>query len=245
MRTLQRIDLINNLAEAVNNRFGWDDMETYLQDYGQGLGVPDHLQYEDALVYAKICLKKLPGDKLIAIADELQVPIPSFARSGAVPPKCWPDDKVFRLFISHVAAKKDLAMKLRVALAPYGISGFVAHEDIEPKSEWKLEIERALSTMDGFVSMHTPGFNASVWTQQEIGFAVCRGVSMIALRMREDPKGLIDGVQCLLHRDRLADEIAKEVFDLFIKDPLTSERLQSVQPKPPSKSWNDDDEIPF
>jgi hypothetical protein len=51
--------------------------------------------------------------------------------------------------------------------------------NIPPTLEWHVEIERALYNMDAFLAIHTPGFKDSFWTQQEIGFAVGRGVKII------------------------------------------------------------------
>ena len=62
--------------------------------------------------------------------------------------------------------------------------------------------------MDAFIAIHTPGFSASFWTQQEVGFAVGRGVKIISLRMGEDPTGFISKHQALARRQRTAEEIA-------------------------------------
>jgi len=44
--------------------------------------------------------------------------------------------------------------------------------------------------MDAFVALMTRSFHKSKWTDQEVGFAVCRGVPIIALRWGMDPYGL-------------------------------------------------------
>ncbi|WP_189488449.1 toll/interleukin-1 receptor domain-containing protein, partial [Asticcacaulis endophyticus] len=115
------------------------------------------------------------------------------------------------------------------SLAPFGIDGFVAHEDIHPTLEWQAEIERALHTMDAFVAMHTPGFSQSIWTQQEIGFAVGKGVKIISLRMGEDPTGFISKHQALPRGKKTADEIATEINQLLGEDRRTNERLSRAQ----------------
>jgi hypothetical protein len=127
-------------------------------------------------------------------------------------------------------------------LEPYAISGFVAHEDIHPTLEWQAEIERALYVMDAFIAIHTVGFSASFWTQQEIGFAVGRGVKIISLKMGEDPTGFISKRQALPHRRRMAEEIAKEIDGLFSSDELTAGMLRAA--KQASRLMVSDD-IPF
>jgi hypothetical protein len=103
----------------------------------------------------------------------------------------------FRLFLSHKSEEKVQIAALKEALQAYGISSFVAHEDIHPTEEWQNEIENALATMDGFLAAMTTGFHHSDWTDQEVGFAFARRVPMIALRLGKDPYGFIGKFQGL------------------------------------------------
>jgi hypothetical protein len=90
------------------------------------------------------------------------------------------------------------------------------------------------------MAMHTPGFSASVWTQQEIGFAVARGVKIISLKMAEDPTGFISRRQALPRLRKRAEEIAEEVDELLSQDALTNDRLVTAK-----ASLVTDDQIPF
>ncbi len=110
--------------------------------------------------------------------------------------RLWEDDH-FRLFLSHKDVVKSEAAKLRDKLRYYGISAFVAHEDIQPTKEWQDEIENALATMDGFVALMTPDFHDSYWTDQEVGYALARGVPVITVRMGKDPYGFLGKFQAL------------------------------------------------
>jgi len=85
--------------------------------------------------------------------------------------------------------KETAALKERLQLL--GVSCFVAHEDIHPGHEWQDEIENALASMDGFAALLTEGFHDSAWTDQEVGYALARGVPMIAVRLGRDPYGFI------------------------------------------------------
>jgi hypothetical protein len=82
-------------------------------------------------------------------------------------------------------------------LGPFGISCFVAHEDIHPTKEWQDEIENALASMDAFVALMTEKFHHSLWTDQEVGFALARGIPMIAVKLGIDPYGFIGKFQAL------------------------------------------------
>jgi hypothetical protein len=149
--------------------------------------------------------------------------------AGSSPPANWVNPKRFRLFISHVAVHKDKATRLKSCLIRYGIDGFVAHEDIEPTLEWQSEIENALRTMDAFLAIHTVGFAKSIWTQQEVGYAVGRGVKIISLQMGEDPTGFISKHQALRRGDRKAEAIAAEIDGILAKDPRTRDKLRATK----------------
>ncbi len=50
--------------------------------------------------------------------------------------RLWPEGR-FRLFLSHLATHKVEVSSLKIELAKRGVAAFVAHEDIEPSSEWQ------------------------------------------------------------------------------------------------------------
>lgn len=72
------------------------------------------------------------------------------------------------LFISHVSQHKYIAKMLKDHLALFGVKAFVAHEDIEPTTEWITKIEDNLFSMDALLTLHTAGFSQSPWMNQEI-----------------------------------------------------------------------------
>jgi len=110
--------------------------------------------------------------------------------------RIWADGQ-FRLFLSHKSEVKSETATLKDRLARYGVSSFVAHADIHPTREWQDEIENALATMDGFVALMTDQFHSSNWTDQEVGYAVARGVPVVAVRLGLDPYGFIGKFQAL------------------------------------------------
>ncbi len=106
-------------------------------------------------------------------------------------------DSGFRVFLSHKAEVKKEASGLKERICVYGVSAFVAHEDIHPTKEWQDEIESALSSMDAFVALMTDNFHDSLWTDQEVGYALGRGVPIIAVKLGRDPYGFIGRFQAL------------------------------------------------
>ena len=123
---------------------------------------------------------------------------------------------VVRVFISHVATHKVLAKEISGYLTQYGISGFVAHEDIEPMRGWESEIERALFSMDFLVALLTDGFSESKWTDQEVGVAIGRGVPVVPVRLGKDPYGFIGKLQAMQGSN--AYQIAYDIFDHLFRD---------------------------
>lgn len=103
----------------------------------------------------------------------------------------------YRLFLSHKTAVKRETSELKKRLEPFGISCFVAHEDILPTKEWQDEIENALLSMDAFVALMTSDFHESQWTDQEVGFALARGVPVVAIKLGLDPYGFLGKFQAL------------------------------------------------
>jgi hypothetical protein len=103
----------------------------------------------------------------------------------------------FRVFLSHKSEVKRETAALKDELRLFGISCFVAHEDIHATLAWQDEIENALASMDGFVALMTEKFHDSNWTDQEVGYAVARGVPIIAVRLGKDPYGFIGKFQGL------------------------------------------------
>jgi hypothetical protein len=207
---------------------GAREVGPYLKAFGL-----DVLDPEDAMrskwAYAKRVLASASNDLVLKVADDLGMNASAIAAGASLPPSIWQDSAKFKLFISHVSADKEKAMRLRACLEPYSISGFVAHEDITPTSEWERELLRGLHTMDAFLSMHTAGFALSSWTQQEIGFAVCRGVKIISFKMGEDPTGFLASRQALLRKGRSAEVIAAEIDMLLENDAQTSSKLAAAK----------------
>ena len=210
MKVSERMALVDKIGRELQSRFTFSEIDEYLT--ASEIALPQNVTANSKWVYSVAALAPLPLSKVVEVADDLGI-----GAQGAVlsPPSNWSNTSLFRLFISHISKEKIKATRLKECLVPYGISGFVAHEDIHPTLEWQDEITRALFHMDAFIAMHTPGFSASHWTQQEIGFAVGRGVKIISLKMGEDPTGFISRRQALPRLKKTAEEIAKEIDHLL------------------------------
>jgi nucleoside 2-deoxyribosyltransferase len=131
----------------------------------------------------------------------------------------------FRLFVSHLAEFREEAASLQEQLTGCGVSAFVAHNDIAPSAEWQNEIEAALATADCLVALLRPGFHASKWTDQEVGYAMGRSLPVFSVRLGEDPYGFIGRFQAFQGSKKDAATLATEVFEVLVKHKQTSRRM--------------------
>lgn len=186
-------------------------------------------------------------------ADELD---PQFQRSinftgkpQIVPERTglWKTNSL-RIFLSHRDRNKGVAHELAEALAPFGVSSFVAHDAIKPMREWEKEILNALMTMEVMVVLLTDDFHESEWTNQEIGFALGKGIPIICVKVGTvDPCGFIGSKQALkvpydevstvapkIHR-ALINEIGQEgrlkeiLIECFISSPNYIETMERLE----------------
>ena len=131
----------------------------------------------------------------------------------------------FRLFISHLAKHRKEAAALQEKLTGFAVTSFVAHNDIAPSAEWQNEIEAALATADCLVAMLHPGFHASKWTDQEIGYAMGRSLPVFSVRLGEDPYGFIGRFQAFQGTGKDAADLATELFDVLGTHKQTRRRI--------------------
>jgi nucleoside 2-deoxyribosyltransferase len=135
---------------------------------------------------------------------------------------------MLKLFITHLAAHRKFAAELQEGLLSFGISGFVAHNDIEPAEEWQTQIETALATCDALVALLHLRFHYSNWTDQEIGFAMGRGIPVFSIRFGQDPYGFIGRFQAFDGKGRTAAELAKDLFEIYRKNKQTQELMAEI-----------------
>ena len=121
-----------------------------------------------------------------------------------------------RAFLSHSSESKAKAAELRDSLQKLGITVFVAHEDIAPAREWQDVILKALDTMQMMILLLTPRFSESAWTNQEVGFALCRRVPIVSIRMGSDPAGFIGKYQSMSGVEKAILDIANDVFKMLL-----------------------------
>jgi hypothetical protein len=214
----QRVRLIKEIVNRLSSE-EWSLVDVTLRQFS--LPTSDDWRGEKG-PYVAAMVERAPDDTLLALAKHAgfefeQEPArldPAFWRKGYL-----------RLFASHLAGHRKEAAELQESFATLGISAFVAHNDIEPTSEWQTEIETALATTDCLVALLHPGFHASKWTDQEIGYAMGRSVPVFSVRLGEDPYGFIGRFQAFQGHGKSMGVLAREIFEVLVKHKQTRRRL--------------------
>lgn len=221
----ERLDTVKRIASELESRYSSDEIVDFLTAFK--LHSPWE-EYETNYEYARRGVQKASPSVLSEIIEDLGIAAPAAFSTNRQMPGIWEGTDQLRVFISHLSSEKAKATRLRDVMRERGMAAFVAHEDIEPTLEWQVQIERALSNMELFVSLHTKDFSKSVWTQQEIGYAVSTGVKIIALRMEKDPTGFIQKHQALSRGEKNAPQVTEAIIGLIIKDERLRERYQKI-----------------
>lgn len=174
---------------------------------------PKHSYYDfdTTKEYILFKINGLPIDDLYSITQYLNE-----RKTTNNNPALWGDCKL-RVFISHLSRDKKKAKALAKELTSYNASGFVAHIDIKPSDEWLKTIESALESMDVLLALVTDGFKESDWTVQEIGFALGKGVPVLAIRNGMDPFGFFGKWQAIQGTGRYPKDIIKDFIDIINK----------------------------
>ena len=145
---------------------------------------------------------------------------PVEARGSAEGEQLWTPGTL-RLFLSHTSTHKVQVGLLKFELARLGVSCFVAHEDIEPSTEWQEEIMAAVFSMHALAGLLTSDFHASNWTDQEIGMGFGRQVLVIAVNLGQTPYGFMGKHQQLRGDLGEPGELALALARVLVKNGAT------------------------
>ena len=106
----------------------------------------------------------------------------------------WAPGRI-RLFFSHTHTHRELVGDVARQLETWPFSCFVAHDAIEPSLAWQQVIESALATCQAFVAFMTDEFRSSAWCDQELGWALGRGIVVIPVHLTTHPHGFAGTIQ--------------------------------------------------
>jgi hypothetical protein len=214
-----RAGLIKRLARSLSVD-SWANMAFTLRQFDVSTDVIDGWQnyYEFAL----LALEQARDDQLIELQRHVLPDDASLALTASLNDGPW-EAGAFRLFVSHTNANRQRAGGLRRVLGGWGVDAFVAHDTIEPTREWQDVIEAALMTCDALCALVTEDFVQSRWCDQEVGFAVARGILVVPLKVGADPHGFIGKYQALTIQEATSVlDVAGKLFEALAKGPTTA-----------------------
>lgn len=221
MTPSERIKIIKEITNRLV-RDDWTMVNLTLRQFGIRTIEPDEF-YGGLSEYIPHMLEGNSDQTLIELAQHLEINL--FESPSSIPdPTFWKKNH-FKLFLSHISSFKKETAELQKSLLSYGITSFVAHEDIEPTKEWQREIEIALKTMDGLASLLTPGFHESKWTDQEVGVAIGRSVPILSIRFGLDPYGFIGKYQGLQGSGKSFEQISKNILQILLYNESSQQKM--------------------
>ncbi len=215
----QRVRLIAEIGRRLGGE-DWGLIDLTLRQFG--LPWTDNWSGTGRMVYVVEMIDQAPDDTLITLSQHLGHEFESLRPT--VEPAFWRRG-YFRLFVSHLARFREFAGEIQEDLLPFGVSSFVAHNDIKPTREWQDEIESALATCDAMLALLHPEFHQSNWTDQEIGYAMGRQMLIVTVRLGTDPYGFIGRFQALDGYQKSSANVASELFDVLRQHRLTHRRV--------------------
>ena len=227
MQIGQRVNLIKKIATILSED-SYSDGDLVLRQFG----LPWNNSWSgEAYNYYLHMVEEADSQKLIELYEFL-FPSENLPNPQSIKQKGPWSEGMLRIFLSHSSTKKLLAVQLKEQLKDSGIDGFVAHEDIEPTKEWLKEIQIALNTCHALVAFICSNFKSSKYCDQEVGFALQRGILVIPVRIEEvDPYGFMAPLQAVLARDKSPGDIAAEIQKLTLNHPTTKSLAEAAQQK--------------
>ena len=216
-----RISLIREIAERMRSA-DWSMIELMLHQFG----CPTVEAWQGhAFDYVIAMIRDAKDDTLLAMGRHLGHDLaeqPTVKMSGF-----WKQGQ-FRLFISHLAQYKKEAAELQEWLSLKDISSFVAHNDIEATKEWQDEIVAGLGSCHAMVALLREGFHKSDWTDQELGFAMGRGILIITVRLGQDPYGFIGKFQAVPWDQQHLNPLAQKIVDILFNHEKTAKAMAEI-----------------
>lgn len=220
----QRVKVIKDVADQLVAD-DWTTVDLTLKQFGQ----PIKDEWSGNIKsYVIAMISDATDDDLIELGQHFgMLSAGEHASVAALETPYWQEGQL-KVFISHLTSERKEAANIQTGLARYGMSGFVAHNDINPTVEWQIEIETALATCDMLVALIHPDFVKSAWCDQEIGYALGRGVPVFTVRCGADPHGFVGRFQAFNGNGKTPSQISKELFEAAIAHKKLQERMADI-----------------
>ena len=227
MRVKDKMKLMEDVKQELCRQFNAENVKTFLREFNLPYsGVIPNIFGVGAYVDDKI--EGISNDTLMKIAEELDMDISHLISQPTKPVTPKPtkpenDSSPAKAFISYETTDVNYANTISAFLKEYNIEAFVAYKDAREAEEFQEEILTALNKMDFFISIHTEQFSKSVWCQQEIGFAVAKGVKIIPVKLRTPPDGFIGKIHAIARDVDKTEAVVERILNILKNDPETKD----------------------
>lgn len=220
----QRVKMIQDVCARLESE-GWSTIDLVLSQFS----FPTSDQWPgDKQSYIIKMVENAADLELAELAAHFGIDTGEFQDLAiASDPPFWEEGKL-KVFISHLSSEKLQASQIKTALSRYGLSSFVAHNDIHPTAEWQVEIEKALSTCELLLALIHPKFVESQWCDQEIGYALGRGTPIFTVKCGADPYGFVSRFQAFNGNHKNEAQIASEVFEAALVHKKLQGRMAAI-----------------
>ena len=225
MKKLEKIELTQKIARALQERMTFREIDAYLQEFE--IDVSDTPFGDSKYEYVTNMLVGKPTALINEMASELGIGSTDSTKNTQVTFRFW---KIgyFRIFVSHTTANKDKATRLARALIERGCVCFVAHEDIKPSLEWRKEILSALESTDALIAVLTKDFHASQWTDQEIGIALGHGKLVVPVMAGAKAYGFIEQFQEKKSVGLSTGQVADAIVEAVSSSEITGRKYADI-----------------
>ena len=221
LKSSERATLVKEIAKRLSTE-EWPLIDATLEAFS----LPTYANWDgSALSYIVACLREAPEAALLELGEHAGYTVSD--KPTQTEPRFWKPG-FFRLFITHLATHRRFAAKLKIELDNYGVSSFVAHNDIMPTKQWLDEIEVALSSCDALMALLHPKFHESKWTDQEIGYVMGRGLPVFTVRCGEDPYGFIGRFQAFNGNSKEIPVLVSEIYEALRKGKQTKKKMSEA-----------------
>lgn len=217
MKPGERIRFITECAESLLTR-SWAEAQLTLDQFGFETYEPrrDWDEFDDHAYF--IGQVKDGSNENIRSLHEYLLGDDAAPTSSANQP--W-GSLPLKVFLSHIHKHRAFVGETKRRMATNGIDAFVAHDDIQPSKQWREVIKTALQTCDAMAVFLHDGFHDSQWCDQEVGWAMGRGIPIIVVRPLESIRrdGFLEEHQDMPMQDESL--IATRVLKVLATDPRT------------------------
>lgn len=228
MKRGERIRLIKEAAESLNER-QWHEIQLTLREFGLRTYEPGWNDDVDQLTYCTDQIAEASDDTLLDLHEYL---LGEDAAPGPqqITDRPWGSNPV-AVFISHRHEDAPFVSTVRDILGSrYGIDAFVAHNDINPSKKWRDTIRAGLASCHFMVAVLHEKFHESQWCDQEVGWAMGRGVPVMPVRRQSHVGPRFDGFM-EEHQDLVIGPatqygtgewwLAERIFEAVLYEPKT------------------------